>query len=158
MFGNDTENWYLILKNKKKKKKISTNFWKFSDFLIIFFIFKCSKRILSIFKVLSKFWWGPRGSEEWQNLFLGESRSEKRSGTSRNEGRGIPRAIPRWDSIFMIIMISRKTEGAIKLWETLYDTQRYWVHFFYKKLIWRKKIQWNVWWVIFFYIRRPNNV
>ena len=29
-----------------------------------------------------------------KNWNFGESRSEKRSGTSRNEGRGIPRAIP----------------------------------------------------------------
>ena len=28
------------------------------------------------------------------SVFLGESRSKKRSGISRNEGRGIPRAIP----------------------------------------------------------------
>jgi hypothetical protein len=93
MFGNDTENWYLILKNKNKKRKVSTNFWKFSE-IFIFFIFKCSKRKLNIFEVLGEFWRGPRVSEEWKNLFLEESRSEKRSGTLRNEGRGIPRAIP----------------------------------------------------------------
>ena len=52
-------------------------------------------------RFLAKIWRGPRGSEEWQNLFLGESRGKKRSGTSRIEGRGIPRAIPRHDPSFL---------------------------------------------------------
>ena len=61
MFGNNTKKWLVILKNKKKKRKILTNCWKFSDIFIFIYIFKCLQRKFSIFEVLGKFW---RGLEE----------------------------------------------------------------------------------------------
>ena len=61
MFGNNTENWLVILKNRNKNWKTLANFWKIFWYFLYFFIFKCSKRKLSIFEVLGKFW---RGLEE----------------------------------------------------------------------------------------------
>ena len=60
MFSNSTKN----PENKNENKTISTNFWQFSE-ILIFFIFKCSKRKFSIFEVLDEFWRGPWGVEEW---------------------------------------------------------------------------------------------
>ena len=61
MFGNNTKNWLVILKNRNKNWKILANFWKIFWYFLYFFIFKCSKRKLSIFEVLTEFW---RGLEE----------------------------------------------------------------------------------------------
>ena len=61
MFGNNTENWLVILKKRNKNWKILANFWKIFWYFLYFFIFKCSKRKLSIFEVLGEFW---RGLEE----------------------------------------------------------------------------------------------
>ena len=61
MFGNNTKNWLVILKKRNKNWKILANFWKIFWYFLYFFIFKCSKRKLSIFEVLGEFW---RGLEE----------------------------------------------------------------------------------------------
>ena len=61
MFENNTENWLVILKKRNKNWKILANFWKIFWYFLYFFIFKCSKRKLSIFEVLGEYW---RGLEE----------------------------------------------------------------------------------------------
>ena len=57
MFGNNTKNWSVFLKNRNKTEK----FWQIAENFLIFSFLKCSKRKFGIFEVLGKFW---RGIEE----------------------------------------------------------------------------------------------
>ena len=86
----------MISNPEKQKKpwKILTNFWFFFWKFSFFQYLKVLKKEIQYFRGPRRILARNRGSEEWWNLFLGESRSEKRSRTSRIEGRGIPRAIP----------------------------------------------------------------
>ena len=89
MFGNNTKNWLVILKNRNKNWKILENFWKFSDIFFIFSYLSAQKgnsvfsrssanfgedsRSRGVIKYI------PRGIEEWKKVRDLEDRGTRNS-------------------------------------------------------------------------------
>ena len=78
MFGNNTKNWLVILKNRNKNWKILENFWKFSD---IFFIFS----------YLS--------AQKGNSVFSRSSANFGEDSRSRGVIKSIPRGIEEWKKV-----------------------------------------------------------